>query len=114
MPWKRPTRRRPKRWGSTRPATRRRVLPANSCCAGMCAYARYRVRKLRECWDVLSLLLPGAPKKSIYDILLPHNLLAESSLFVNLGYWEQAHTYDEACAALAHRLLAGVPSTRDD
>lgn len=42
----------------------------------------------------------SSPQK-IYDILSTHNNLAESSLYLNLGYWENAHTYDDACAALA-------------
>lgn len=41
-----------------------------------------------------------APQK-IYDILSTHNNLAENSLYLNLGYWENASTYDGACQALA-------------
>jgi ubiquinone/menaquinone biosynthesis C-methylase UbiE len=42
--------------------------------------------------------------QAIYDILSTHNNLGESSLFLNLGYWRDAHTYDEACAALVRRV----------
>ena len=41
----------------------------------------------------------------VYDLLSTHNNLAEQSLYLNLGYWERADTYDAACEALA-RLLA--------
>lgn len=41
----------------------------------------------------------AAPQK-IYDILSTNNNLAENSLYLNLGYWEKANTYDDACAAL--------------
>ena len=56
--------------------------------------------------DLLRLLLTPSQGRSraIYQILSTHNTLGEQSLYMNLGYWEHAHTYDEACEALA-RLL---------
>ncbi len=51
------------------------------------------------------LLIPSHGRASaIYQILSTHNTLGEQSLYMNLGYWEHARTYDEACEALA-RLL---------
>lgn len=41
---------------------------------------------------------------SLYTLLATENTLAEKSLYLNLGYWNGAKTYDEACAAMA-RLL---------
>lgn len=52
------------------------------------------------------LLLPSRTRASlVYDILSERNNLGERSLFLNLGYWRRASTYDEACAEMA-RLLA--------
>lgn len=57
-----------------------------------------------ETLRLLSLLLiPSGhcrPER-IYDILSTHNNLAEDSLYLNLGYWKSASTYDSACEALA-------------
>ena len=51
------------------------------------------------------LLIPSHGRASaIYQILSTNNTLGEQSLYLNLGYWEHARTYDEACEALA-RLL---------
>ena len=55
---------------------------------------------------LLLFLLPGRrcqPQK-IYDILSTHNNLAENSLYLNLGYWKSASSYDTACEALAELL----------
>lgn len=43
-------------------------------------------------------------------MLSTHNNLAEESLYLNLGYWETATGYDDACQALAEKLgdLAGI------
>ncbi len=63
-----------------------------------------RTSRWRETWDFLWLFLsPMGSKRNVYDILMPHNNLGEQSLFLNLGYWEQAQDYDSACAALALR-----------
>lgn len=40
-----------------------------------------------------------------YDLLGQHNNLCERTLYINLGYWADAKTYDEACEALVK--LAG-------
>ena len=57
-------------------------------------------------WALLRLFLTPSHGRSraIYQILSTHNTLGEQSLYMNLGYWEHARTYDEACEALA-RLL---------
>lgn len=63
--------------------------------------------RILETARLLSLfLLPSKccqPEK-IYDILSTHNNLAEDSLYLNLGYWKSASTYDAACEALAELL----------
>lgn len=42
--------------------------------------------------------------KLTYEIFSNQNHLGESSLYLNLGYWEQATTYDAACQAMAKLL----------
>ncbi len=42
--------------------------------------------------------------RQVYELLSTRNNLAESSLYLNLGYWDGAQGYDEACQALAHLL----------
>jgi ubiquinone/menaquinone biosynthesis C-methylase UbiE len=60
----------------------------------------------RNALALLSLfVLPGrARARVVYDLLGTRNTLSESSLYLNLGYWERATTYEQACEALAHRL----------
>lgn len=48
----------------------------------------------------------------VYDLLARHNNLAEKSLFLNLGYWDGASTYDGACARLAE-VLAEAGGMKD-
>ncbi|HVE11913.1 MAG TPA: methyltransferase domain-containing protein [Elusimicrobiota bacterium] len=52
------------------------------------------------------LFLSGSQNRAsaIYDILSTNNNLGEKTLYLNLGYWEKAATYDEACQALADLL----------
>ncbi len=38
---------------------------------------------------------------AVYDILAAHNNLGRDTLYLNMGYWREAATYDEACEALA-------------
>lgn len=40
----------------------------------------------------------------VYERLSKHNNLGEKSLFLNLGYWDGAKTYDDACRRLAEVL----------
>lgn len=40
----------------------------------------------------------------VYDLLSTHNNLAEESLYLNLGFWDGAQTYDGACQRLAEVL----------
>ncbi len=42
--------------------------------------------------------------RAVYELLGTRSGLGEASLYLNLGYWEHADTYDGACTALA-RLL---------
>ncbi len=62
--------------------------------------ARHR---LRETASLLWLFVNPIKTRphAIYDILSTHNNLGDSSLYLNLGYWKDATTYDDACAALA-------------
>ena len=38
---------------------------------------------------------------AVYDILAAHNNLGRDTLYLNMGYWRQADSYDQACEALA-------------
>ena len=50
-------------------------------------------------------ILPKRNRASaVYELLGAHNNLAEESLFLNLGYWKEASTYDNACTALPHEV----------
>jgi cyclopropane fatty-acyl-phospholipid synthase-like methyltransferase len=40
----------------------------------------------------------------VYDLLAQHNNLAEKSLYLNLGWWDGAVSYDDACRRLAEVL----------
>jgi cyclopropane fatty-acyl-phospholipid synthase-like methyltransferase len=37
----------------------------------------------------------------VYDFLSTHNSLSERSHYVNMGYWKNATTFDDACEAMA-------------
>lgn len=61
-------------------------------------------QRLSDAARVLGLLFSGGGRRDparIYDFLSTHNNLAENSLYLNLGYWKNAKTYDAACEALA-------------
>jgi cyclopropane fatty-acyl-phospholipid synthase-like methyltransferase len=66
----------------------------------------------RNALALLSLFVRPARSRAraVYDLLGTRNTLSDSSLYLNLGYWERARTYEQACDALAHRLAesAGV------
>ncbi|MFC9993530.1 SAM-dependent methyltransferase [Nocardia sp. NPDC127526] len=65
-------------------------------------------RWARECreWAKVPFLPPHRRIGRVYDIVGPHNLFGENSLFINLGYWRNAPaTLDEASRDLA-RLVA--------
>jgi cyclopropane fatty-acyl-phospholipid synthase-like methyltransferase len=48
------------------------------------------------------LLLPAAnDARAVYDLLSAHNNLGRNTLYLNMGYWREARTYDDACEALA-------------
>lgn len=63
-------------------------------------------RTLKELLQIAGLFLVPSRNRSssLYSMLSTHNNLAEKSLYLNLGYWENATTYDEACEALALKL----------
>ena len=63
-------------------------------------------RFFKESWALFSLFFfPSKTRTStVYDLLGKHNNLAEESLYLNLGYWKNAETYDVACQALAEEL----------
>ncbi|MDH3219641.1 MAG: methyltransferase domain-containing protein [Gammaproteobacteria bacterium] len=66
-----------------------------------------RLAQLVESLRLLSLLLLPSRRcqpEKIYDILSDHNNLAEHSLYLNLGYWKSASSYDAACESLAELL----------
>lgn len=48
----------------------------------------------------------------IYDLLSNRQVLGEGSLYLNMGYWEDGASYDEACEALA-RVLAEAVDLRE-
>jgi ubiquinone/menaquinone biosynthesis C-methylase UbiE len=61
---------------------------------------------VRELFQIFGLfLIPSRNRSSaLYNMLASHNNLAEQSLYLNLGYWESAQSYDEACEALARKV----------
>ena len=38
---------------------------------------------------------------AVYDILAAHNNLGRDTLYLNMGYWREVDSYDQACEALA-------------
>lgn len=59
-------------------------------------------RKARESLGLARLLLlDRGSVAEVYELLGAHNNLARDSLYLNLGLWREASTYDEACEALA-------------
>ncbi len=63
------------------------------------------IETLRLLW-LLMIPTGRCRPERIYDLLSTHNNLAEDSLYLNLGYWQTASTYDDACRALAELLAA--------
>lgn len=72
--------------------------------------------RIRETLTLLGLFfLPSRNRaRTVYDLLGTHNSLAEQSHFINLGYWAEADSYDEAGAALAMELGTAAALTDDD
>jgi ubiquinone/menaquinone biosynthesis C-methylase UbiE len=62
--------------------------------------------QLQEALALLSILLHPSKTRAekVYQFLSTHNNLAETSLYLNLGYWHTATTYDQACQSLAQLL----------
>ncbi len=76
-----------------------------------------KARRLADTGKLLGLLFSGGGRRDpakVYDFLSTHNHLAESSLYLNLGYWKNAGTYDAACEALAELLGEQAGLTRGD
>jgi cyclopropane fatty-acyl-phospholipid synthase-like methyltransferase len=61
---------------------------------------RIRVREMKE---LVRVLASGRRDQveAIYDMLSTHNNLGRRTLYLNMGYWKNATTYDDACEALA-------------
>jgi cyclopropane fatty-acyl-phospholipid synthase-like methyltransferase len=61
---------------------------------------------MKQILQVISLV--AWPRRSgaraVYDLLGTNNHIGEQSLYLNMGYWDEAETYDDACEALARRL----------
>jgi ubiquinone/menaquinone biosynthesis C-methylase UbiE len=56
--------------------------------------------------DLLAMMVsPGQNRAArLYDIIGTRHVIGEQSLFLNLGYWDGAQTYDAACTRLAEVL----------
>jgi ubiquinone/menaquinone biosynthesis C-methylase UbiE len=56
--------------------------------------------------DLLALMTSSAQNRAarVYDLIGKRHVLGERSLFLNLGYWDGAQTYDAACSRLAEVL----------
>lgn len=55
----------------------------------------------------LARLLVGSRRdqaRRVYEFLGTHNNLGRRTLYLNLGYWAEAESYDDACEALAQEL----------
>ena len=60
-------------------------------------------------WQLASLLL--GPDRTHADrtyALLGDRVLGETTMYNNLGYWDGATTFDDACQAMAHQLAIAV------
>jgi cyclopropane fatty-acyl-phospholipid synthase-like methyltransferase len=59
--------------------------------------------KLREAAGMVRLLLSRGPSdaSAVYNLLSAHNNLGTETLYLNMGYWKEATSYDQACEALA-------------
>ena len=74
-------------------------------------------RLIGETAGLLGLYLGPADNRAarVYDLLSAHNNLAEKSLYLNLGWWDGAVTYDDGCRRLAEVLGETAElSTEDD
>jgi len=70
----------------------------------------------REAFATARLML--SPRRdraaAVYDILAAHNNLGRDTLYLNMGYWREAPTYDAACEALALLLADRAGFARGD
>lgn len=69
---------------------------------------------MKQILEVISFVVrPQKNARAIYDLMGTNNHIGEQSLYLNMGYWDKAETYDHACEALARRLgeSAGLAST---
>ena len=70
------------------------------------AYRRQRTSPwlvAREAIATACLMLSARRDRAtaVYDILAAHNNLGRDTLYLNMGYWREADSYDQACEALA-------------
>ena len=71
--------------------------------------------ELRNWFGLISLLVGSrhASAARLYKLISTKNVLSDKTLFLNLGYWQNARDYDEACFALA-RIVAEVGDMNSD
>lgn len=64
------------------------------------------IQNIKETVALLKLMFFGRTNSSeqLYNFLSTHNSLAESSQYINMGYWKDATSFDAACEALAAEL----------
>jgi cyclopropane fatty-acyl-phospholipid synthase-like methyltransferase len=75
-----------------------------------------RLDELRSWMGLIYLLFDRhhANAAGLYTLMSTKNVLSDKTLFINLGYWENAHEYDEACYALARLLADAAGMSQDD
>lgn len=59
--------------------------------------------RLQEWWSLLRILLVQSGSRSdlTYDVLAQRHVMGDDTLFINLGYWDNASTLDEASIHMA-------------
>ena len=83
----------------------RRLLSSSASGTRVRNPMRRAARTLQETASLLSLWLrDDQASNKFYDLMSSRNILAEKSLYLNLGYWDGSTTYDSACAHLAEVL----------
>lgn len=87
--------------------------------SGAAAYRRERTSPwlvAREAIATARLMLSPRRDRAaeVYDILAAHNNLGQDTLYLNMGYWREATSYDQACEALAVLLAERAGFERGD
>lgn len=72
--------------------------------------------KLRESWAYFRWFYTPFGAMSAKDIyeLVSTNSFSRNGLYLNLGYWKDARTIDEACVGMAHALAEAAEIGHDD